>query len=450
MFVNRVSLRFRLALIFAVGNLATLLVVTGVLYLAFRHQIRSRNRQILEAKVQEIVSILTRSPHDRAALQEELGSESDQNQPVLLWLRVMQGSDTILETAGMADRLPAEWMSQQLKGRGKRDHRRYLLSETRVGEQRIQGALDITQDEHLIDGYWQRLVYAMILAAAGCAALGWWAAHRGLRPLREIIQSTERISAHRLQERLEPGVVPPELEDLVQALNAMLDRLNQAFERLARFSSDLAHELRTPITNLMGETEVMLSKERSGEEYRQVLESSLEEHRRLSRLISRMLFLARAEDPSAIIEKSSIDAGKLVGDLLGYFEAMADEQGIHMNGDGTGTFLGDPDMIRQALVNLVSNALDATPEGGRVMVHVSVEGGRAQLEVVDTGRGIDRAELPRILDRFYRTRDTLDQKRPGTGLGLAIVQSIAILHGGTFEIRSDLGRGTNATLRFPV
>jgi len=450
MFVKRLSLRFRLALIFAVGSLAALLLVTGVLYLAFRHEIRARNRQTLDRGIQEIASILTHRPDDSSALEEELVGEPSRGNAPALWCRVLKGTSTIMETNGMADQIPADWLSRQRKGKGKRNHRRYLISEQAVGEQRIQGALDVTEDEHLIDSYWQRLVYAMLLGAGGCAALGWWSAHRGLRPLRDIADSTRGISAHRLQDRLDPGQVPSELGDLVQALNAMLDRLNQAFERLSRFSSDLAHELRTPITILMGEAEVALSRNRSDEEYRQVLESSIEEYRRLSRLISRMLFLARAEDPSAVIEFTPIEAKRLVEEVLGYFEAVAEEQEIHLEGEGVGTLHGDADMIRQALANLVSNALEATPKGGRISVRVKATSGHSELEVQDTGRGIAEDELSRILDRFYRTLDALDRNRPGTGLGLAIVQSIAHLHGGELKIVSKLGKGTSALLRIPA
>lgn len=450
MFVERWSLRFRLALIFAIGSLATLLVVTGVLYLAFRHEIRARNRQALDSKIQEIASILTHRRDAPAALEEELVGEPRPGRNSLLWCRVMKGAAIVSETNGMAERIPADWLSRQRRGRGRRDHRRYLAAEQLVGGYVIQGALDVTEDERLIDSYWRRLVYAMLLGAGGCAALGWWSAHRGLRPLRDIADSTRGISAQHLQDRLEPGQVPPELSDLVQALNAMLDRLNQAFERLSRVSSDLAHELRTPITNLMGEAEVVLSRERSDEEYRLVLESSLEEYRRISRLISRMLFLARAEDPGAVIEFAPIEARRLVEDVLGYFEAAAEEQGIHLEGEGEGTLHGDADMIRQALANLVSNALEATPREGHVRVRVKIAGGDAELEVRDTGRGIAGEELPRILDRFYRTRDALDRNRAGTGLGLAIVQSIARLHGGELKMTSEPGTGTSALVRIPA
>jgi two-component system heavy metal sensor histidine kinase CusS len=236
----------------------------------------------------------------------------------------------------------------------------------------------------------------------------------------------------------------------VEALNAMLDRLDQAFERLSRFSADLAHELRTPINNLMGEAEVALSKERPTEEYRQVLESSMDEFRRLSRLISRMLFLARAEGPHMTLQKAPIDANRLVSNVLAFFEAAGEEQGVRLTGEGVGIIQGDSELLRQALANLISNALEATRRGGEIRVQAGEMEGRTALSVVDTGRGIEAGELPRILDRFYRTKAALEQKHPGTGLGLAIVQSIARLHGGILSISSEPGKGTVARLEFPL
>jgi two-component system heavy metal sensor histidine kinase CusS len=292
------------------------------------------------------------------------------------------------------------------------------------------------------------LIYTLLLGAAGCSFFGVWAAQRGLKPLRAIAESARGIKTHHLQQRLDQGQFPQELRDLVQALNAMLDSLDHAFERLARFSADLAHELRTPITNLMGEAEILISKDRPIEDYRLVVESSLDEYRRLSRLISRMLFLARSEDPSTTITNTSIETESLLGEVLAFFEAMAEEQKVRLAGEAAGVIRGDPDMLRQALANLISNALAATPEGGEIFVTVKGQDHQALLEVRDNGRGIPAEELPNVLDRFYRTTDALKRKSPGTGLGLAIVQSIALLHGGDLRILSEQGKGTTVVLTF--
>ncbi len=443
----RTSLRLRLALIFVAGSLGTLLVVSGFLYWTFQREINLRNRLLLNARVEEIATILNRHPGDLAALQEEVQGEGSPAFEPQTSFRIISGSHLLLETPGMAERLPATWFVGQAKTR--RHHRRYLMTLRTEGAFIIQGALDIKDDERMIFSYRRRLIYTLITGSILCAAFGFWAAHRGLRPLRAITESTRGITAYRLRNRLEPGRVPQELRDLVRALNDMLDRLDHAFSRLSQFSADLAHELRTPITNLMGEAEVTLTRDRPVEEYQQVLESSLEEFRRLSRLISRMLFLARAEDPQTAIARIPIDAKKLVDEVLAFYEAVAEEQGVTLEQEVSAPLFGDVDMLRQALANLLSNALDATPRGGHILLSLRSEDTRTVVAIQDSGRGIPEAEIPNLLDRFYRTQNTHHRKAAGTGLGLAIVRSIARLHGGDVTITSRLGSGTTVRLILP-
>ena len=289
------SLRLRLALIFAASSLGTLLVASGFLYWSFQRETNLRNRRLLEARIQEVASILAHLPSDGNALEEEIAGEIPSALEPQVWLRVLEGrgpsQGLVVQTPGMAKRLPAASFRGQEKIR--REKRYYLLREQVSGSHLIQGGLDITEDERLIASYQRRLAYTLLL---------------GLRPLGAIADSTLGITPQRLSERLDPGAVPQELRDLVEALNAMLDRLDRAFDRLSRFSADLAHELRTPMTNLMGEAEVTLSKDRPAGDYRQVLESNMEEYQRLSRLISRMLFLARAEDPHTTLALVPIEA----------------------------------------------------------------------------------------------------------------------------------------------
>jgi two-component system heavy metal sensor histidine kinase CusS len=438
------SLRFRLALIFFAGSLATMVVATGYLYLAFKHEINARNQRMLQGRLQDVASILARPRDSRETLEEEVLDELPTTSSIPsnthIGIRILNDGTVLLESHDIK-RFPPDRFGGKSKIR--RHHSVFILAERQEGDHRIQGVLDVTGDEHMILNYRIRLAYTLLLGVGICSALGWIAAHRGLKPLRAIAESTRGITAQRLRQRLDPGDVPQELRHLVHALNDMLDRLDQAFERLSRFSADLAHELRTPITNLMGEAEVVLSRERPAEEYRQVLESSMDEFRRVSRLISRMLFLARAEDPGSSITPVPIDSERLLGDVLAFFEAAAEEQGVKLHGEAKGTLRGDADMLRQALSNLVSNALAATPEGGETS-----DENRAELEVRDTGRGIPLDELPHVFDRFYRTGEAFSRKVPGTGLGLALVQSIAYLHGGEVRITSEPGKGTSVVLRF--
>jgi two-component system heavy metal sensor histidine kinase CusS len=446
LFHLRSSLRLRLAITFALGTMMALVAVSGFTYWAFRREIRIRDQRLLDGRVQEVAAVLLQG--NLGYLEDEVLGHGAASTNPQIWVRVREGERLIIESRDMTRHLPPTAFGGAVRARAQ--GRLYTLKDEAVAPWHIQGAMDVTEDELLILRFRQRLLYGFLLGSSLCALFGWWAANRGLRPIRRLEATTRTINANHLRERLEPAEVPQELGNLVHALNDMLDRLDQAFSKLSQFSADLAHELRTPITNLMGEAEVALSSERSKEDYKQVLVSSLEEFRRLSRLITRMLFLARTEDPQTAIKHGAIDPRKLVEDVLAFFEASAEEQGVRLEGHGEGALRGDAELLRQALANLVSNALEATPPGGAIQVGIRPVPLGIELEVRDTGRGIPAEELPIVCDRFARTRASLDGKAVGTGLGLPIVRSIALLHGGDLAIASEPGKGTVVQLLLPT
>jgi two-component system heavy metal sensor histidine kinase CusS len=271
-----------------------------------------------------------------------------------------------------------------------------------------------------------------------------------MRPVLQITRAAQRITATQLNERIGPAQWPGELVALAQAFDEMLMRLEDSFARLSQFSSDLAHELRTPINNLMGEAEVALSKNRSAEEYRQVIESGLEEYTRLSRMIDGLLFLARAESADTQIDRTSFDAREVLEAVREFYEALAKEKGIEVTCQGNSLINADPTLFRRAMSNLLSNALQYTPQGG--MIFLRVEKADAQsikVSISDTGIGISPEHLSKVFDRFYRADPARSQYSQGTGLGLSIVKSIMELHHGTVHITSEPSKGTTITLCFP-
>jgi two-component system heavy metal sensor histidine kinase CusS len=441
------SLGLRLALTFMGGSLAVVVVTSGIQSWTYQHEVHSLNQARLRDQVLEVSRILTQRPWDSLTLSEALVGEGPTGVPPQVWMRVSDDQGLLGETPGMEQLIPRAWFD----GRGTmvKGGRTFVLVEYTDGKHRIQGAMDTSEDERILAGYLSQMLVSIAGAVVIAALVGWWAAYRGLAPVRDIAAAARRITAYPLRERLEAGHVPRELQDLVQALNAMLDRIDHAFQRLTHFSTDLAHEFRTPIAILMGEAETVLARERSAEDYRRALESSLEELGRLSRLTSRMLFLARTENPQSAVPRMPVPMEDLVRAVLAFFEAAAEEKGVALAAEVRGTLLGDPDMLRQALGNLISNALEATPPGGSVQVRGEPRGWRWILTVTDTGRGIPAGDLPRVLDRFYRSGRSGAGGTSGTGLGLAIVQSIMQLYGGQLEIQSEAGRGTTVTLDFP-
>ena len=230
----------------------------------------------------------------------------------------------------------------------------------------------------------------------------------------------------------------------------MLDCLQEAFERLGGFSADIAHELRTPLTNLRSAAEVALRQARSPDEYRDVLESALEEYARLTEMIDRLLFLARADTGAAALARERVDLRAEIEATCDYFAPLAEDAGVTLVPAGDVTVDADPQLVRRALGNLVANAIAHTPAGGRITVSAEPSDGRAVVRVADTGVGIAPEHLPHVFSRFYRVWDSRASGRPGTGLGLAIVRSITELHGGSAAIESRPGVGTTVTLTFPI
>ena len=268
--------------------------------------------------------------------------------------------------------------------------------------------------------------------------LAWFMAHRGLAPLREIVQHIRDMSADHLNARLTSESVPVELNDLAHAFNDMLSRLEDSFRRLSDFSSDIAHELRTPVSNLMMQTQVAVSKARNAEEYREVLYSNLEEYQRLATMIADMLFLAKADNGLIIPSHEPVELQQEIQDLFAFYEALAEDQGITLQAVGAGAVIGDRLMLRRALSNLLSNAIRHTPRGGTVSVQIQHTPQQTVLIAVENpGEPIPAEHLTRIFDRFYRVDPSRQRTTEGAGLGLAITRSIVLSHGGQTRAFSD-------------
>lgn len=302
-------------------------------------------------------------------------------------------------------------------------------------------ATDITHHKHFMTSFRKTLWSVVVFAAVLTGLLGWAVARRGLAPLRAIKQEAAGITANRLDRRLAMEHVPVELAELADTLNQMFTRLEDSFKRLSDFSSDIAHELRTPVSNLLTQTQVTLSKARTIEEYEDILASNAEEFERLSRIIADMLFLAKSDNDLIVPNLESVDLAEEVKDLFEFYEALAEEKGIALVYSGDGICTGDRLMLRRAINNLLSNAIRHTPEGGIVAVDITYrDDGNVKLSVENTGEIIPPEHLPRLFDRFYRVDSSRHRCSEGAGLGLAITQSIMRAHGGRATVSSKDGR----------
>jgi two-component system heavy metal sensor histidine kinase CusS len=315
----------------------------------------------------------------------------------------------------------------------------------------VAAALDRSEDEELVAEYRRHILAILALALVACAAGGHQLARRGLRPLAAVTATARRIGPAHLGERLTTAGLPAEVASLAGTFNGMLARLEDAFARLSRFSADIAHELRTPVNALRGEVEVALGRPRSGDEYRDVLGSCLEECGRLGRLIDSLLFLARAEDPKTVLATEPVDLGRELAAIRDFFEPAAHDAGIALvlAAEPGLVVPADRTLFQRAVGNLMTNALAHTPAGGTVTLRAGRVGGGIRVAVADTGEGIPPEHLPYLFDRFYR----VDPARSGggrVGLGLAIVKGVAELHGAAAAVESLPDRGTTVALTFPV
>ncbi|VAW89524.1 Copper sensory histidine kinase CusS [hydrothermal vent metagenome] len=267
--------------------------------------------------------------------------------------------------------------------------------------------------------------------------MGWIAVRHGHKPLHKIVDQVSRISANELNSRLAPEAVPAELTELAVSFNELLQRMEEAFTRLSNFSADIAHELRTPVTNLMTQTQVALSQVRSAEEYQEILYSNMEEYERMAQMIGDMLFLAKADNARQPPNAETIDLKSELHNLFDFYGAWAEESHVSLTMDGNAHVQGDRLMLRRALSNLLSNAIRHTPQGNGIAVTLCHNKGDVIIVIQNPGTPIPAEHLSKIFDRFYRTDPSRQRSGEGAGLGLAIVKSIVEAHGGTIVATSD-------------
>ncbi len=309
-------------------------------------------------------------------------------------------------------------------------------------------ALDVSHHIHFLREIRRHLWLGVALAAAFAAVLGWLAARQGLVPLARITATARRLSAERLGERIAERDAPAEVRELAHAFNGMLDRLEGSFQRLSHFSADIAHELRTPVSNLITGTQVALSRARSADAYRDTLHSNLEEFDRLARMIGDMLFLAKADNGLLPRPAETIELEVETQALLEFYEALADDQGVRLRLRGEASVVGDRLMLRRALSNLLSNALRHTASGATVEIDIRRRENDAIVTIRNPGAVIPADRLPLLFDRFHRVDDSRSERGEGAGLGLAITKSIVKAHGGTIDVESADGF-TTFSVRLP-
>jgi len=459
------SLASLLTFWYTASTLTLVLGVMGLLYFALAVNLRRGDKEELREEIQILRLLIHESSGADDRLQWEVQGEYRATQPMSLHKRIVDESGrTLIETPDMQTEIPTTVFPEpppespepgmtMVTYQGRKHLWLVASARARVGagptERVLQFGMDLSRESALLSRYRRRLWAVLVLALAPSVLIGRLIARRGIRPVQRITETARRIRSTTLDERIGTKGLPSELEALAATFNEMLDRLEESFERLSRFSADIAHELRTPIQNMRGGAEVALGRPRPADEYREALASSLEECEVLSRLIDSLLFLARAESPEAHLALESLDVGKELESVRSFYDAAATAAGVSLSADCPTPLPArlDRTLFQRAVANLVGNALAATPRGGAVRIHAREEASGVRVEVVDTGSGIAPEVLPRIFDRFYRVDGSRSKSSGGSGLGLAIVKCIAEMHGGSIAIASAPGSGTRVTLR---
>lgn len=455
--IRKRSITLELTLLFTVASTVVLLALGFVISSSVEKHFEEQDMEVLATKMK-----LTRHTLERFAIAGDLNQITQLLNDALVG---HHGLDLIvyepkgasvyatqnasfpkeLVTANAVSRpnRPFTWQAGGQSFRG-------IADEVQIGTGRkviVATSMDIMHHLAFMRSFVQTLWLFVAAAAALSGFLGWVAVRRGLLPLRTMRDHAQIVTAQQLNRRLKVDSVPAELEELAQSLNDMLARLEEAFERLSDFSSDIAHELRTPVSNLMTETQVALTRVRSADEYRSVLESNAEELEHMARMISDMLLLAKSENSLAASSCTRISLAPEVIALFDYYDAVAEEKGLQLTLEGDAVVNADRTMLRRAIGNILSNAIRHSAPNTLIRLHISEDEGQVAVRMENTGDLIPSEYLERIFDRFFRI-DTARQRSDGTGLGLAIARSIILAHGGTISAASS-GTVTTFTLKLP-
>ena len=321
-----------------------------------------------------------------------------------------------------------------------------LLTELPAKDQRPPLRFMIGIDTETFHQTQHQLLIALVsLAVIGvllASALGYWVARIGLKPLIKLSHEAQRLAPPLRAGRLRLSPLPPELEQFVDSFNSTLERVEQAYSRLESFNADVAHELRSPLTNLIGQTQVALTRGRSAEHYFEVLQSNLEELERLRSIINDMLFLASADQGSKATKLTSTSLADEVATTLEYLDFILEDAQVQVRVSGDAQVQIEIAHLRRALINLLSNAVQHTAPGQVIDVQITVEEHQVSIGVANPGAPIASEHLPRLFERFYRVDASRSNSGNNHGLGLAIVKAIALMHGGDVFVRSDRGMNT--------
>ena len=452
------SIAFQLILLFTLAAAFLLACGLGIFYSIVVRHAHAEDNAVLADKMFTLSADL-RENGPEVFGEEVTAHRAGQHTPY--WIRIFDSKGRAIAETPEMDRLIPPQIFPVVREpveaiRTRKDYRNagklfslVSFNEHSAGEAyTVQLAQDRSSDEQVERNFALLFITVLFGGVVASALIAIIVTRRGLRPLRKMTESLRRIGPDQLKERIGSDGWPHELQPLAMAFDQMLKRLDDSFTRLSQFSADLAHELRTPIANMLGEAQVALTRDRTAAEYRETIESSVAECERLSRIVDNLLFVARVDAAREPIARKRFDARAAVEKIAEFYQTAADDHHVTITCSGNGQIYADPDLFDRAVGNLLDNALRFTAQHGSIRVAISKNNSDFEVAVHDNGSGISAEHLPHVFDRFYRAESS--RGSDGAGLGLALVKSIVELHGGSATIQSELNHGTTVVLRFPA
>jgi len=444
------AISFRIAILFSFSTVMILMIMGLVIHQLVMHHFETQDRTQLEGKIQLVENLLEQNHHNPSELNLYLKDALVGHHDLIVQIErpsgqiIFSSSPTELKSKTLVKSKHGPWLEWKVQNKIYHGliYKKSFDQNSAIPSAQIIVGIDTSEHLHFLNDFRRQLLYIGIIGTICLMLLGWFAAWRGLRPVQNMAKVAEGISAQHLSERLEVDNTPTELKSLAIAFNDMLDRLETAVGKLSDFSSDLAHEIRTPINNLMTQTQVCLSRSRDISTYQEILFSNLEEFERLARMVSDMLFLAKAEHGLHRANLQQVNLVKEVSALFDFYDAIAAEKGMSLKQTGQGYVEGDPSMLRRALNNLLSNAIKYGKSDSIIKFKCQQNSDTTELTIENESSLLSQEQLTRLFDRFYRTDVSRQRVEEGTGLGLAITKSILDVHGATIQANYENGHIT--------
>jgi heavy metal sensor kinase len=450
------SVRVRLTLWY-VGVMVVVLGIYAATVLAFVRDTASRTLdERLHDDFDWASDMLAQMPDGAIAPYEETG-EGDSP-----WLQVWSSAGQLLYNTPAARRspIPGDRILAAKAGdaivsiEGTSPPFRVMSGESMIGDAMVvvQVARSEVPVSQALTQLSMTLLFGLPIGVLAAGLGGYALARRALAPIERMAERARSITAERLKDRLPVDNPDDELGRLATVINETLTRLEASFDQMSRFTADASHELRTPLTAIKSVGEVGLRGKRDEFAYREIIGSMLEEVDRLALVVDRLLMLSRADNGDAKLSKELINLGDLAQEVAGQLDVLAEEkqQGLAVERAGTPHIVGDRLVLRQALLNLVDNAIKYTPAGGQITVRIAEHAGDGTVDVIDTGPGIPEELQSRIFDRFYRVDKSRSRDNGGTGLGLSIAKWAVEVNGGQLSFEPSPAVGSTFRIALPL